>query len=86
MKKCLTLTGMADNNRVMSKRKAMTKALRQAVRESGESLYAICKATGLNEDSLSRFMRGKQSMRLDLADRLADHFGIECRQTRRKGK
>ena len=62
----------------------MTDALKQAVRESGESLYAICKATGLNEDSLSRFVRGRQSLRLDLADRLAAHFGIECRRPGRK--
>ena len=62
----------------------MTDALKKAVRESGQSLYAICKATGLNEDSLSRFMRGRQSLRLDLADRLAAYLGIECRRTRRK--
>ena len=68
----------------MATHKTMTDALKQAVQESGESLYAICKATGLNEDSLSRFMRGRQSLRLDLADRLAAHFGIECRQRGRK--
>ena len=64
----------------------MTEALRRAVKDSGESLYAICKATGLNEDALSRFMRGQQSMRLDLADKLAGYFGIEVRPTPRKGR
>lgn len=64
----------------------MTDAIKRAVRDSGQSLYAICKATGLNEDSLSRFMRGKQSLRLDLADSLAAYFRIECHRTRRKGK
>jgi plasmid maintenance system antidote protein VapI len=63
--------------------KTITETLREAVRESGLSLYAICKATGLNEDALSRFMRGKTSMRLDLADRLAAYFAIE---SQRKGK
>ena len=58
----------------------MTDALRNAVRASGESLYAIAKATGLNEDSLSRFMRGKQSLRLDLADKLAAYCDIEIRR------
>ena len=65
---------------------SITDTLRRAVRESGQSLYAICQATGLNEDALSRFMRGQTSMRLDLADRLAAHFGIECRRARRKGR
>ena len=71
---------MPDNNRVVSKQQAMTEALRKALAESGESLYAVAKATGLNEDSLSRFLRGRQSLRLDLADRLAAHLGIEVRR------
>ena len=62
----------------------MSDAIKQAVRDSGQSLYAICKATGLNEDALSRFMRGQTSMRLDLADKLAAYLEIECRPTRRK--
>jgi plasmid maintenance system antidote protein VapI len=70
----------------MARQDTITDAIKKAVRESGASLYAICKATGLNEDSLSRFMRGEQSLRLDLADKLAAHFGIECRRTRRKGR
>jgi transcriptional regulator with XRE-family HTH domain len=70
----------------MARRQSITHAIKQAVRESGQSLYAICKATGLNEDALSRFMRGQTSMRLDLADKLAAYFGIECRRTRRKGR
>ncbi len=77
---------MTDNNRLMGQGSTVTEALKQAVCESGESLYAICKATGLNEDSLSRFMRGRQSLRLDLADKLAAYFNIECRQARRKRK
>ena len=70
----------------MPKQGKMTKAIKTAVRESGESLYGICKATGINHDALSRFMRGQTSMRLDLADKLAAYFGIECRRTRRKGR
>lgn len=67
-------------------RPTITEALRRAVADSDESLYSICKATGLNEDALSRFMRGQTSMRLDLADKLAGYFEIECRRTRRKGR
>ena len=71
------------NNRVMPKPKTMTEALKRAIRESGDSLFEICKATGFNEDSLSRFMRGEQSLRLDLADKLAAYFGIEWRRTKK---
>jgi transcriptional regulator with XRE-family HTH domain len=70
----------------MTRRQVITKAIRKAVRDSGQSLYQISMETGLNHDALSRFMRRKTSMRLDLADRLADYFGIECRRTRRKGR
>jgi len=58
----------------------MTDALKDAFRANGQSLCAIAKATGLNEDSLSRFMRGGQSFRLDLADRLAAHIEIEIKR------
>jgi uncharacterized membrane protein YheB (UPF0754 family) len=80
----LTKATITDKNRVMLDQENITEAIKEAVRESGESLYAICKATGLNEDALSRFMRGQTSMRLDLADKLAEYLGIECRRTRRQ--
>lgn len=57
----------------------MTETLRTAIRDSGESLYAIAAATGLQRPSLSRFMGKGQSLRLDMADRLAAHFGLELR-------
>lgn len=55
----------------------MTELLRQALAEA-ESLYAVAKATGVQKTSLIRFMRGEQSLRLDMADTLAAHLGIEC--------
>lgn len=64
--------------------KTMTELLREALSEA-DSLRAVARATGLKDPSLVRFLAGKQSLRLDLADRLAAHFGIECRRTRRKG-
>jgi plasmid maintenance system antidote protein VapI len=64
----------------------MTQTLRKAVRDSGLSLYAIAAAAGLKRPSLSRFMAGTQSLRLDMADRLAAYFGLELRTRRgRKG-
>ena len=61
----------------------MTKLLRQALREA-ETLSAVERATGLKRQALAKFMRGEQSLRLDLADKLAAHFGIESRQRKRR--
>ena len=51
--------------------------IRRAIVESGESLTSLEKATGVVRASLMRFVRGDQSLRLDKADRLAEHFGFE---------
>ena len=61
----------------------MTELLREAL-ANAESVSAVERATGLKRQSLMKFMRGEQSLRLDLADELAGHFEIECRRTKRK--
>ncbi len=67
------------------RQQTMTELLRHAL-ANVESIRAVAKATGLRHSSLLRFVNGKQSLRLDLADRLAEHFGIESRQTSRRRK
>jgi len=54
----------------------MTQALKRTIKKSGASLYSIEAATGVAKASLIRFMRGDQSLRLDMADRLALHFNL----------
>ena len=66
-------------------KETMTELLKQALREV-DSLRAVERATGVKNPSLVRFLQGKQSLRLDLADKLAEHFGIESRRMRRKGR
>lgn len=63
----------------MSKRrnKSMTELLREALAEA-DSLAAVERATGVSRQSIMKFISGT-SLRLDIADRLAEHFGIECR-------
>jgi len=58
----------------------MTAVLLRTIRESGQSLYSIAKATGMQKTALGRFVAGKQSLRLDIADRLAAHFGLVLRK------
>ena len=57
----------------------MTETLKQAIADSGQTYTEIERATGVKRASLLRFMRGETSLRLDMADRLTSHFGIEVR-------
>jgi len=66
--------------------KSMTEVIRQAIRDSGLPLLRIAGEAKVERASLSRFMAGKRSLRLDVADRLAAYFGLELKTTRSKGK
>jgi plasmid maintenance system antidote protein VapI len=54
----------------------ITDALRRAILASGLPLLTIEQETGVQRASLSRFVRGKNSLRLDMADKLAAYFGL----------
>jgi plasmid maintenance system antidote protein VapI len=64
--------------------------LRRTIAESVEAGRANYKAlereTGVTRASIMRFVRGSQSLRLDMADRLAAYFGLELRPKRRGGE
>ena len=57
------------------KNKTMTELLRQALRDC-DSLSEVERQTGVKRQTLAKFMRGEQSIRLDSADRLAGLFRI----------
>ncbi len=61
----------------------MTEALRDAIKEGGVSFKGLERETGVLRQSLMKFARGEQSLRLDAADKLAQFFGI---QVTRKAK
>jgi transcriptional regulator with XRE-family HTH domain len=50
--------------------------IRAAVDDSGMSRYAICKAIGLNQGAMSRFMSGKSGISLGALDRLAELLNL----------
>jgi len=60
----------------------MTDLLREAL-AGAESLRAVERATGVKRQSMMRFLRAEQSLRLDMADKLAEYFGVQCRRGRR---
>ncbi len=80
--KNLTYRLYRDIYYMMARRKqTMTEVLKKAIADSGETFLAIERATGIKRASIMRFMRGEQSLRLDLADKLATYFSVECRRT-----
>jgi len=54
--------------------------LRQSIAVSGVSYNALQKETGVTRASIMRFVRGDQSLRLDVADRLAAYFDLELQK------
>lgn len=48
--------------------------LRQAIENSGQSLYFIARETGIDHAVLGRFVRGERDLRLTTAEKLSDYF------------
>ena len=74
---------MSDANRPAPISDLLRRTIQQAV-ESGRTNYkALERETGVARASIMRFVRGSQSLRLDMADRLAAYFGLELRPNRK---
>jgi transcriptional regulator with XRE-family HTH domain len=59
--------------------------IRRAVQDAKLTRYAIHKRTGIDQGSLSRFVKGKANLSLDSIDKLADVLGLTV-TTRSEGK
>ncbi len=59
--------------------------IRKAIRQCSMSRYAIWKATGIDQATLSRFMSGERGLSMEAMDKLAEFLGLELR-TRDKRK
>ncbi|MBM3996754.1 MAG: helix-turn-helix domain-containing protein [Planctomycetes bacterium] len=64
----------------------ITDLLRQTIIESGMTMKAIERETGVQRLSIVRFIRGEQSIRLDVADKLAAYFGLALQPIKAKKK
>jgi hypothetical protein len=77
---------MSDDTGLAPISDPLRRAIARAV-ESGRANYkALERETGVTRASIMRFVRGKQSLHLGIADRLAAHFGLELRAKRRGAK
>lgn len=65
----------------------LTDALRRAIIESKLPYLTIEQGSGVMRQCIMRFAKGRTTLQLDTADKLAAYFGIECKQrkTKRKG-
>jgi plasmid maintenance system antidote protein VapI len=61
----------------------LRQTIAQAVKEGRTSYKALERETEVTRASIMRFVRKSQSLRLDMADRLAAYFGLELRPKRK---
>jgi plasmid maintenance system antidote protein VapI len=57
----------------------ITALLKRTIVESSIPYKALERETGVRRSSIQRFVDGRQSIRLDMADRLAVFFRLELR-------
>jgi transcriptional regulator with XRE-family HTH domain len=75
--------------RARSKQLVFGDQLRRAIETCGLSRYAIWKATGIDQPTLSRFMRGKSGLTIESIDKICQLISarlIVPRKTKRKTK
>jgi transcriptional regulator with XRE-family HTH domain len=58
--------------------------LRDTAERSGLSVYQIAKESGVDQSTLNKFLNGdRDNLRLDVADRLFQYFGLRVTSERR---
>jgi transcriptional regulator with XRE-family HTH domain len=62
--------------------KTISEKLREAMRDSGQSMYQIAKEAGVDYSIVNRFFNEQRDMKLATADRLAAYFGLELTSSR----
>jgi transcriptional regulator with XRE-family HTH domain len=67
-------------------REKLSDQIRRAVDASDQSRYAICKALGLAQATMSRFMNGKGGLSMEHIDALADLLDLNITTGKRKEK
>ena len=60
---------------------SMTDTVKKAIKDSGMSLNALARATGVQVSSLSRFMRGEQDLVFSAVQSLSAVLGLELHKT-----
>lgn len=58
----------------------ISEQLRDAIANSGETRYAISKATSVDQAVLAKFVNGKRGLSLETIDKLAKYLRLELRR------
>jgi plasmid maintenance system antidote protein VapI len=66
-------------------RLSLAEALTKAVQDTGKSVYAVAKASGVAQAVLHRFLAGQRGLTLATAERLCAYLGLELQPTRQEG-
>jgi plasmid maintenance system antidote protein VapI len=64
----------------------LRRSIERAIASGAANYKALERETRVTRASIMRFVRGSQSLRLDMADRLAAHFGLVLVAKKRKGR
>lgn len=60
--------------------------LRQAIQDSGLTLYRVAKDSGVADQVLRRFASGERDLTLETASKLAEYFGMRLTRAKRPKK
>jgi hypothetical protein len=61
---------------VTKQRIKLSDQIRQAIEHCGQTRYAIWKATGISQETLSRFLSGERGLPMKTLDRLVDYLDL----------
>ncbi len=61
----------------------LSKSLRKALLDCGESIYAIAKGSGVDWSVINRFINDERSITMETADKLAVFLELELRHRKR---
>ena len=64
----------------------LIEAFKQAVRDSGQTLYRVAKGSRISYPVVLRFMSGQRGLTLETASKLAEYLGLELRPRRPKSR
>jgi hypothetical protein len=76
---------MSDANQPAPISDLLKRTIEKAIEDGRTNFKALERETGVTRASIMRFARGSQSLRLDMADKIAAFFKLELRP-KRKGR
>jgi transcriptional regulator with XRE-family HTH domain len=66
----------------MPTKKSVIDQLQRAIKDSGETEYAIAKGSGVSQSGLNRFVNGERSISLETAAKLCEYLKLHLSRQR----